>query len=139
MSVAGRGRAISLLISLSLVLAACSGDGGEGASPVSFEGEVSDHGTATVEGGSIEMEADDFYFEPTLVNAEPGTTVDVEVTNEGESAHTFTIDGQDVDIELGPGESATAKVTIPESGNLPFFCRFHPDQGMQGAFETSSD
>lgn len=138
MRVTGRERAISLLISLSLVLAACSGDGGEGTPPVSLEGEVNDHGTATVEGGSMEMEADDFYFEPTFVNAEPGTTVDVEVTNEGETAHTFTIDGQDVDIELDPGESETAKVTIPDSGNLPFFCRFHIDQGMQGAFVTSS-
>ncbi|MGA7271652.1 MAG: cupredoxin domain-containing protein [Acidimicrobiia bacterium] len=138
---------LALLVGLSLILAGC-GNGGSGdvtttaasnsttspAPPVSLEGQVNDHGQATVEGGSIEVELDNFYFDPTFIAAEPGATVEVELTNKGTTSHTFTVESQNIDIELKPGQSETVEVTIPQSGNLNFFCRFHVGQGMQGAF-----
>ena len=109
---------------------------GTGAAPVELDGEVQDHGTAELTGTTLELEADDFYFEPTFIRAEPGTEVEVAIHNEGDAPHTFTIDGTDIDVEIPTGEAATATVTVPDDGSLNFICRFHIQQGMQGAFFT---
>ncbi len=107
------------------------------APPVQLEGQVNEHGASTVSGGSIELELDDFYFQPTYVQATPGATVEVELSNEGSASHTFTIDDQNIDVTLEPDGHETVQVTMPDSGSLRFYCRFHASQGMQGAFTTT--
>ena len=103
--------------------------------PVTLEGQVNNHGTEDLgSGDELQLEADDFYFGPTFVKAEAGKTVKVEIKNEGDATHTFTIDGTDVDVEVPAGEDAEAEVELPESGATRFYCRFHSGQGMQGAF-----
>jgi plastocyanin len=77
---------------------------------------------------------DDFYFGPTFVQGRPGSTVTVALENEGTAPHTFTIDAVHVDVEVQPDSKGTATVTLPASGALAFYCRFHRGQGMQGAF-----
>ena len=107
--------------------------------PVTLEGEVDDHGTEDLSGeddATLELEADDFYFAPTFVKGEPGGTITVQVTNEGDAPHTFTIDDQEIDEEVQAGESAEAEVTVPEDGAIRFYCRFHTAGGMQGAVFT---
>lgn len=156
----------ALLVALGLLLAACGGNSAESTTtqptsttsegittttaaattttgstqspPVSLEGQVNDHGTSTVEGSSIEIEQDNFYFDPTYIEADPGATIEVTLTNEGTASHTFTIDSQGIDVELDSGQSKTVQVTIPDSGSLRFYCRFHVGQGMQGAFFPSN-
>lgn len=106
---------------------------------VELSGPVNDKGSADISDAgatpSIDIEADDSYFEPTFIKAAPGATVTVKVENEGDTAHTFTIDGA-VDQQLEPGDEATVTVDVPESGSLRFFCDFHSGMGMQGAFYT---
>jgi hypothetical protein len=69
-----------------------------GQAPVELSGSVNDHGTGTVEGDDeIDLEADDFYFSPTFIQATPGQTVRVEIDNEGGATHTFTSDELQVD------------------------------------------
>jgi plastocyanin len=84
-------------------------------------------------GGSIETELDDFYFGPTFIEAKPGSTVKVELHNEGGVKHTFTIDSANIDETLDPGKTAEVSVKVPSSGSLNYYCRFHRSQGMQGA------
>ena len=106
-----------------------------GSAPVSLPGTVNDKGTGTAtNGGDLEMELDDFYFGPTFVTGPAGAKVKVELNNEGEKAHTFTIDSAKIDQRLDPGQKATVEVTLPASGTLAFYCRFHVSGGMQGAF-----
>ena len=96
---------------------------------------MNDKGTGTVkDGGDLEMELDDFYFGPTFVTGPAGAKVKVDLSNEGEKAHTFTIDSAKIDQRLDPGQKATVEVTLPASGNLAFYCKFHVSGGMQGAF-----
>jgi plastocyanin len=102
--------------------------------PVSLTGELNDHGTGQVENDEIEVELDDFYFGPTFIQGTPGETVTVDLTNEGDAAHTFTSDALGADEELAPGDSSTVSVTLPEQGAVEFHCRFHENQGMKGAF-----
>jgi hypothetical protein len=61
-------------------------------------------GTADA-GGEVEMELDDYYLGPTFLRATPGATVHLELENEGDDTHTFTIDSLDIDQEVAAGES----------------------------------
>ena len=100
--------------------------------------KANDHGTKAVEdSGKTEVELDDFYFEPTVLEGKPGQTVTLELKNEGETEHTFTIDSQNVDQDLGPGEEAEVDVTIPKSGVVSFYCKFHKSSGMAGALAVT--
>ena len=131
---------------LVLVMAACSssgddsgddGDGGE--APVELQGTVNDEGgIGEVSNSEIEMELDDFYFGPTFAQTEGGNPVTVSLFNEGETQHTFTIDSLDVDEVLQPDATVEVEVTLPESGAVRYYCRFHADQGMQGAFYANA-
>lgn len=99
---------------------------------------ANDHGTKAVEdNGKTEVEMDDFYFEPTVLQGKPGQKVTLELKNEGNTEHSFTIDSQNVDQELGPGEEAEVDVTIPKSGVVSFYCKFHKSSGMAGALAVT--
>ena len=101
--------------------------------------EANSHGEEDVTGATeVELEADDFYFEPTLLTGEAGQEVTVTVTNEGESPHNFSITDQDIDENIDPGDSAEVTVTFPDSGTLVFFCSFHQNSGMLGGLEVGS-
>jgi plastocyanin len=100
--------------------------------------KANDHGTKAVEdSGKTEVEMDDFYFEPTVLEGKPGQKVELELKNEGDTLHTFTIDSQSVDKELGPGEEAEVEVTIPKSGVVSFYCKIHKSEGMAGALAVT--
>jgi plastocyanin len=131
-----------------LGLAACSSDSKDSSdastttkaaakNPVALSGTVNNKGTKDIsaKGASteIEVELDDFYFEPTFVKVAPGQKIKVELENEGTMVHTFTSSTLGVDQEVAPGKKATVNVTIPATGATPFFCRFHQASGMQGA------
>jgi plastocyanin len=105
-----------------------------GEPPVALEGDVNNKGTAEITGDEIEIEMDDFYFEPTFLKGTPGATVHLELANEGDEAHTFTSEALGVDQEVAPGESAEIDVTLPMEGAVQFHCNFHDGMGMQGAF-----
>lgn len=137
-----RSSTIALALTLGLLATACGGDeqpagGGdqEGGGTVQIAGEqANDHGTEDVAGMSdLEMELDDFYFEPTILQGEAGQTLTLSLFNEGDAPHTFTIEDQGVDEVLDPGqEDVTVEVTFPDSGEVVFICRFHEAQGMLG-------
>ncbi|HXF71927.1 MAG TPA: cupredoxin domain-containing protein [Actinomycetota bacterium] len=143
------------VLALALLASACgggaaSGGGGGGSSPSAAGGsspsggaltiggeEANDHGSRDVSGETeVRLEADDFYFEPTVLEGSAGQQLTIEVENEGNATHTFTIDEQGIDEELSPGGSATVTVTFPDSGQVVFYCRFHRTQGMLGALEV---
>jgi plastocyanin len=102
--------------------------------PVSLPGQTNDKGTGDATSGTLELEADDFYFSPTFVKVTPGASVKVKLENEGSVQHTFTSTALGVDQVVDPGKDVEVTVTVPSSG-LPaeFHCRFHQGQGMQGA------
>jgi plastocyanin len=122
--------------------------GGYGKSKKSDEGtsttiggvQTQSHGTKDVSGetGKVEIEVYDNYFEPTALKGKPGQKVTLELKNEGEVAHTFTVSEQSIDQEVQPGDEAEADVTFPKSGTLTFVCKFHRSRGMVGELEASS-
>lgn len=126
---------------LALVATACGGgrQGGGAASPagppVQLQGRVNDHGTKDLGSATeLEVKLDDFFFGPTFVKASPGATLTLELANEGNAPHTFTVESLGVDETLQPGDRKQVQLTLPQSGVVNFICRFHVGQGMQGAF-----
>jgi uncharacterized cupredoxin-like copper-binding protein len=47
------------------------------------------------------------------------------------------LDALDINQEVQPGAKAEIKVMAPASGDAAFYCRFHKDNGMQGALFVS--
>ena len=127
----------ALVAALSILAAACGGSGGGSKALVKLAGKTNIHDTKTASGSSIEIEMDDFYFNPTFVKATAGSTITVDLRNEGSAPHTFTTGDGKVDVEVKPDKTASVKVTIPQSGSLSFHCRFHQSSGMQGAFAVT--
>jgi plastocyanin len=139
-------------LSVLLGLTACGSDSKSSSSsttekaaakpPVTLSGTVNNKGTKDISGKgastSIELEAYNFYFEPTFVKVAPGQKITIELKNSGSVPHTFTSPSLHVDKEVPPGSKATVVVTVPMSGTTAFYCRFHKDNGMQGAFFESS-
>ena len=129
-------------------LAACGGGDGDGPSgaaptssaagdtpPVALQGTVTGKGVKDLAGATtLDLALADRFFAPTFVQGLPGSTITVNLTNEGAMPHTFTIAAPKVDVTVEPGKTGTASVTLPASGALAFYCRFHKDAGMQGAF-----
>jgi plastocyanin len=151
--------AIALVLSLTVLTAACGGGGGSGTSQggessptetgtqgsgdeggtLTIQGDVAnDHGSADVAGKSeAEVELDDFYFDPTVIRGQPGQRVKLELKNEGSTEHNFTIDDQNIDQDVEQGEDATVTVTVPSSGVVEFYCEYHRSSGMVGELRAA--
>ncbi len=98
--------------------------------------QANNHGTKTAS-GETKVEMDDYYFSPTLLKGKPGQKVTLELENEGSVEHSFTIDSQSIDKVIAPGKDVKVTVTMPQSGSVSFYCKFHKSSGMAGALVTS--
>jgi len=116
--------------------------GAKSSKPVSIDGKVNVKGTkdiSSTKSASIELEADDYYFNPTFVKVQPGEKVRITFKNEGSAAHTFTSDGLSIDQDVAAGKSVKFTLTVPSDGTaFAFHCDFHQSMGMQGAFFTKA-
>jgi plastocyanin len=127
---------------LALIAAAVAGCGGYSKSKAGGESgggkktiagvSANDHGSKSVS-GSTEVELDDFYFNPTVLKGKAGSQVTLELKNESSTEHNLTIDAQGIDKDVEAGEDAKVTVTIPQSGEISFYCKYHKSRGMAGA------
>jgi plastocyanin len=78
-----------------------------------------------------------FSFTPATLTGSAGQSLTITVKNVGSTPHTFTIDGQSVDVEVQPGSQADVTVTFPDSGSVEFYCRFHVGSGMKGSLTVA--
>lgn len=74
---------------------------------------------------ATEVTMDDFSYEPTCVEASAGTTLNV--VNEGQAPHTFTIESDPgVDLDVPAGERASLDVPELDPGSYSVICTYHP-------------
>ena len=52
--------------------------------------------------------------------------------SESERQHNLSIETQEFDVDVEPGETITLLVTFPPRGTLVFVCKYHVDKGMAG-------
>jgi plastocyanin len=97
----------------------------------------SDHGTKDVKGkGELDLEADNYYFEPTFLRGTPGQKIKLEIENDSGTLHNFSIPEQHVDVNIPRKGKVVVEVTFPSSGVVRFFCKFHESRGMNGELLT---
>jgi uncharacterized cupredoxin-like copper-binding protein len=94
-------------------------------------------GGAAGAGGSVDLTATDFKFDPSEPTVKAGE-VTVNLKNDGQTTHSLEIEdvnGQDQELEgdVSPGQSGTLKVNLPP-GNYEFYCPVddHKEMGMEG-------
>jgi plastocyanin len=135
----GSAFGLALLISLALVATACGGGDDEERGTTIVGGEnANDHGSQDVAGDNeLDLELDDFYFEPTVLSGSSGETLTLHLENEGSTEHNFSVTDQGIDQDVEQGEDAQVSVTFPDSGTLVFFCKYHQDMGMRGGLEVA--
>jgi plastocyanin len=101
---------------------------------------ANDHGTKDVSGmRTFTIEADNYYFDPTVLKGTPGQQLTLVIKNTSSTQHNFTLKAQNVNKDLDAGKSATTHVTFPASGVLSFYCEYHKSMGMDGGVLTSGD
>ena len=114
-----RTRLLSIVIGGTLLLSACGGGGdASGATNTGGGGEATTTTTVTMR--------DNEYVpgEPVVGSGE------LRLVNEGSSPHTFTVEGEDVDVVVEAGSEASASIDLA-AGTYTLFCEFHRTQGME--------
>ena len=132
-------RILLLAVSLSLAFSfiASSAEQPSGRSITLGDLTFSNHGTKEVKGqGELDLEADNYYFEPTFLRGTPGQKLKVEIENESGTLHNFSIPDQHLDIDIPPKGKVVVEMTFPSSGVVRFFCKFHSAKGMNGELLT---
>ena len=81
---------------------------------------------------TIEVEAGEFYFEPSRIEVKAGEVVEIVITNVGRVFHTFTIDEFNIDIPLNPGETKRVVFRADKTGTFQIYCKPHRALGMVG-------
>jgi len=116
--------------------------GAKSSNPVNVSGKVNAKGKKDISGktsATIELEADNYYFNHTFVKVSPGEKVTVELKNEGNTTHTFTSDSLSVDQQVSAGKSKKITFTVPSNAKaFQFHCSIHESLGMRGALYTKT-
>lgn len=120
-----RSGAARLLCGVTLVVLVAAGCGSD---------EGDDTGAAVE--NTLDVEAFDFYFDPTSLAVDVGAEVTIEFTNSGSVSHSWTSTDLDAEVEAAGGETSTLTFTAPaEPGSYDYFCEYHPDE-MQGTLSV---
>ena len=101
------------LFALALVTAACGNDSG------SSSGGGNADRTITIK---------DFAFNPSTLSVPSGQDVTIEVTNNDDVEHSFTLDDDSVSQDVESGESQTVTLNLTEG--IGWHCEYHPDKMM---------
>ena len=80
----------------------------------------------------------EYYFQAAEVVGAAGKKITIALTNTGTVEHNFTLDQQGVSKDVEPGEHAEVTVTVPKSGSLTFYCKYHRARGMTGQLTSST-
>lgn len=56
------------------------------------------------------------------------------ITNSGSALHNLSVESLGIDEDVQAGETLNVEVALPDSGSVPFICKYHVANGMQGAF-----
>ncbi|HEY7660179.1 MAG TPA: cupredoxin domain-containing protein [Actinomycetota bacterium] len=85
--------------------------------------------------GDVSVSLNNYLFQPTDVEVNSGDVVSVRNDNT-RTPHTFTVTGEDVDLELAPMETETAEIDLAP-GTYDLICRFHEELGMVGTLTVT--
>jgi plastocyanin len=117
-------RAVIIALVLGAVAIGAAGCGG---------GSSSDSGS-----GKTQVDMDNYFFDPASVKAPAGKKITIELVNDSSDEHNFTLTEQGVSKDVEPGEEGEVTVTVPKSGTLTFYCKYHRERGMTGMLQPGN-
>lgn len=127
-----RGALLSLLVTASLVLAACGG-GDEGGSTAPSADDNTAGGTVSVVDGAVDISADDLAFDANVIQAPAGEAFTVTFTNNEAVPHNFSVyteEGGDAIAQgeiINEGQTDEVEIEALEPGEYFFVCDLHPE------------
>jgi plastocyanin len=128
-----RGNALSLVIALFVLLAACSTPAGSGSADAT-SGTGTGGATVAVTDGVVELTAADIAFDASVIEAPAGQAFTISFTNNDSAPHNVTVyvaeGGDRIGDEgatIGQGETTELAVEALEPGTYYFQCDIHPD------------
>ena len=159
-----RVRVLVALAALAVLAAACAGDsndagaggatatGATAATGATDSGSGYDPGAGSRYGGSngmgataatgatganadVSVSLNNYLFDPATVKVSSGDVVAVRNGN-AKTPHTFTLVGEDVDLELAPLTTETTTIDLAP-GTYQLICRFHESLGMKATLKVS--
>jgi uncharacterized cupredoxin-like copper-binding protein len=92
----------------------------------------SGHVTQPLTANTIEVQLNDDYFNPKVINIPNGKMSMLVLKNVGNKEHTFTVTKLGIDVEVQPGQTKTITVQPKMPGTYELACRYHYNQGMVG-------
>ena len=106
-----------VVVLAAVLLAACGGGGGGGGSGAAL---------------NVTISATEFKFDPATINAAPGQTINLTVTNKGAIEHNFVLPQANVKFTTDPGKTSTKTFTAPAAGTYVIDCDIpgHKEAGM---------
>ena len=93
---------------------------------------ATDAGTGNAD---VSVSLNNYLFDPRTVRVASGDVVAVRNGNT-KTPHTFTVVGEDVDLELGPLETESATIDL-SPGTYDLICRFHEGLAMTGTLKVT--
>jgi plastocyanin len=85
----------------------------------------------------LDNDGSDYYFKPTVFKGPGGGTATLELQNEGDVEHNFSIDGLHIDQDLEKGAKKTVTVQLGDATRVDFYCKYHKALGMRGHFDLN--
>jgi plastocyanin len=134
------GPSMGLALAIALLGAACSSGGGgpKAGEVIVIDGRtIESHGTTDISGQTAEdLRVENFYFEPTVLSGSGGQTIALTIQNDTDTLHNFSVAEQQVSQDVPQGQSVKVTVSLPASGVLVFFCKYHRASGMVGELKA---
>jgi plastocyanin len=84
--------------------------------------------------GSSTLTLKDNVFDPATITVAAGAQITL--MNAGSNLHNFSVEGQNIDKDIQPGETETEDLELP-AGTYTMFCKYHRSVGMVGTLTVS--
>jgi hypothetical protein len=140
----GRRAGLLLLIATLITFATLGGGlsyAGPGATPAASPGAspvaspvaaVPQRPGANIIVGHVTVEITDTGFVPDHFESAVGRNVTINLVNSGSRPHNFTLAAFDIDIDLAPGETASAYIPLPDLGDYHYTSDAAGDEAFSG-------
>jgi len=129
------GALLALLIGCGRTSSATTPTGSNAATTVKLGAQTfNDHGMMSVQGKEqVGIEADNFYFAPTFLQGAPGQQLTLAIANDSSTTHNISIDATPaITMDIPAHGKVTVTATVPASGVILFYCKYHTGMGMNG-------
>lgn len=120
-------RVVLLGVGALAILGSACGGGGDSAAPAPQGNTPAQAGNNAGAGSTLVMRDNEFV--PSDFSVQAGT--EITLRNEGQAPHNFTVEGQNIDQDVNPGETETETLEL-DPGTYDFVCEFHREAGMTG-------